>query len=378
VFVRGAPKYTEAEARAAIEESRSFAEALRRLGMCASGNNWRTLKTYAISVWHIPFDHFDPHASSRAALERGRYTERPLSEILVEGSSFSRGHLKKRLYAAGLKTRRCELCGQGELWRGRRLSLILDHINGIRDDHRLENLRIVCPNCAATLATHCGRNVKRTRECATCGNEFKPAGSKQRYCSHRCGSVSPASGDAHLAQRRVERPPYEQLVAEIAATSWSAVGRKYGVSDNAIRKWVRAYERERESVEADGAVGGGVPGPVGVAGAEVDAAEPAVDRRAGGVAGKDGGAFGREFVAAAGEGDERAEVAGDGVDRGVAEPRWVLVGRDGGEQIAGRERAVGERLEDLALGAREAGADVGQLLEQALETAHPDPGSGVR
>ena len=41
-----------------------------------------------------------------------------------------------------------------------------------------------------------------------------------------------------------ERPPYEQLLAEIAATSWSAVGRKYGVSDNAIRKWVRAYERE--------------------------------------------------------------------------------------------------------------------------------------
>jgi len=43
----------------------------------------------------------------------------------------------------------------------------------------------------------------------------------------------------------VARPPYEQLVAEVAATSWSAVGRRYGVSDNAVRKWVRAYERER-------------------------------------------------------------------------------------------------------------------------------------
>jgi transposase-like protein len=44
-----------------------------------------------------------------------------------------------------------------------------------------------------------------------------------------------------------ERPPYEELVAEIVATSWSAVGRKYGVSDNAVRKWVRAYEAERAS-----------------------------------------------------------------------------------------------------------------------------------
>lgn len=47
------------------------------------------------------------------------------------------------------------------------------------------------------------------------------------------------------ALRLVERPPYEQLLAELAASSYLAVGRKYGVSDNAIRKWVRAYERER-------------------------------------------------------------------------------------------------------------------------------------
>ena len=76
------------------------------------------------------------------------------------------------------------------------------------------------------------------------------------------------------------RPAYQQLIVEVAEMGWSAVGRKYGVSDNAIRKWVRAYERERASVEADRAAGGGVPGPVGVAGSEVDSAEPAVDRRA--------------------------------------------------------------------------------------------------
>lgn len=44
--------------------------------------------------------------------------------------------------------------------------------------------------------------------------------------------------------RKVERPPYEQLLAEIAQSGYSAVGRRYGVSDNAIRKWVRQYERE--------------------------------------------------------------------------------------------------------------------------------------
>ena len=88
--------------------------------MCASGGNWRTLKAYAIDVWRIPIDHFDPHAASRKALERGRYPARPLNEILVAASTFPRGQLKKRLYAEGIKARRCELCGQGEFWRGRR------------------------------------------------------------------------------------------------------------------------------------------------------------------------------------------------------------------------------------------------------------------
>jgi transposase-like protein len=46
--------------------------------------------------------------------------------------------------------------------------------------------------------------------------------------------------------RKVERPPYDQLLREIEQTSYLAVGRKYGVSDNAVRKWIRFYERERE------------------------------------------------------------------------------------------------------------------------------------
>jgi hypothetical protein len=62
---------------------------------------------------------------------------------------------------------------------------------------------------------------------------------------------------------RVERPPYEQLPAEIEASSWSAVGRTNGVSDNAVREWVRAYERERaDTGDGSGAPVAGCGGPL--------------------------------------------------------------------------------------------------------------------
>jgi transposase-like protein len=55
-------------------------------------------------------------------------------------------------------------------------------------------------------------------------------------------------------RRKVPRPPYAQLVREVQALGWCGVGRRYGVSDNAVRKWVRQYERERAMAsEADGA-----------------------------------------------------------------------------------------------------------------------------
>jgi hypothetical protein len=195
-------------------------------------------------VWGISTEHFDPHAARRQALAREPI---PLSELLVENATYSRKALKRRLYREGLKRRRCELCGQDEDWYGRRMALILDHINGIANDNRLENLQIVCPNCAATLDTHCGRNTAMLapRECLECGGEFRASAVAQRYCSMSCAGRATADRSPKPETRKVERPPYNQLVAELEATSYVAVGRKYGVSDNAVRKWIRWYERER-------------------------------------------------------------------------------------------------------------------------------------
>lgn len=248
MFVSGrGPRYSEQEARSAIGESRSYAEALRRLGMRPAGGNHKTLRTYVEEIWCIPTGHFDPDRLRNEALRRGAI---PLSAVLIKKSTYSRGHLKARLFDEGLKARVCEMCGQGEIWHGRRLALILDHVNGVADDNRIENLRIVCPNCAATLDTHCGRQNRLPRDplsCPICRSKFWPRYAKQRYCSRACGSRHKIVGKSQPARRKVKRPAYARLRQEIAALGYAGTGRRYGVSDNAVRKWMHGYERERES-----------------------------------------------------------------------------------------------------------------------------------
>jgi hypothetical protein len=111
------PRFTEEQLREAVAESLSFAETLRRLSYCHTGANPRTVKKY-VRVWRISTEHFDPDAGRRRAVEINGRSAIPLDQVLVEGSSYHRGHLKQRLFEAGLKDRRCELCGRGETWKG--------------------------------------------------------------------------------------------------------------------------------------------------------------------------------------------------------------------------------------------------------------------
>jgi hypothetical protein len=241
------PRYTEQEAREAVAASLCYSAVLQKLGLRPAGGNHRLLRKYVDEVWCIPTDHFDPRRARLAGLNQSRPI--PLENVLVEGSTYKRATLKRRLYQTGLKARVCELCGQDERWHGMTMSLILDHINGVPDDNRIENLGIVCPNCAATLDTHCGRKnrIHSPRECALCGEQFVPRYQKQQHCSQRCGTKHRNRHREPKPQaRKVPRPPYEQLVADVRSMSYLAVGRKYGVSDSSIRKWIRWYEYQRE------------------------------------------------------------------------------------------------------------------------------------
>lgn len=150
-------RYSKENIEPLILKSQSITDALLKMELAPCGPNINILRKY-IEKYNINTGHFLTREQLGYNGSKKLKTYKPINEILIKNSSFSRTHLKNRLYKEGIKKRECELCGQDEIWKGKKISLILVHKNGIFNDNRLKNLRIVCPNCNATLETHCGRN----------------------------------------------------------------------------------------------------------------------------------------------------------------------------------------------------------------------------
>lgn len=84
-----------------------------------------------------------------------------LESVLTEDSTYPRHCVKRRILEEKLLPYQCSICDSGPVWRGEPMPLILDHINGINNDHRIENLRFVCSNCDSQLPTYKSRNRRK-------------------------------------------------------------------------------------------------------------------------------------------------------------------------------------------------------------------------
>ena len=103
------------------------------------------------------YENLSSDAKAKMAWSKGIIIT-PNEEVFVKDGCHSTAFVKKRIISSSLKDHKCEVCGITE-WNGMVLTLELDHINGSSNDHRLENLRFLCPNCHSLTETWRGRNT---------------------------------------------------------------------------------------------------------------------------------------------------------------------------------------------------------------------------
>jgi len=218
----------------AIKISCTWMDVARLLCIAASGSSYRLLKSEAIKN-DLDFSHFLGQSWSKGKKLLGK-NRLSLEEVMVENSTYTTQSLKNRLFKEGIKSKFCEWCLL-DTWRNQPISLELDHINGISNDNRLENLRILCPNCHAQTDTYRGRNLKRKLLgepaktqyfCGDCGSSVTKKNVKCRSCFKKGGNYY-----------KIDWPSLEELLARIQSSSQRRVAKELGVSDTAVKLHIR-------------------------------------------------------------------------------------------------------------------------------------------
>lgn len=155
------PEVSAEELRRAVAASDGYASVARLVGLGDSAAAQRRAKSLIIRAG-LDTGHFRGQGWKRGAGLVGGTVAEPLTSVLVQGRRVSTSKLRVRLINEGFLLPECAACARTQ-WEGGPIPLELDHVNGDRLDNRLENLRLLCPNCHATTDTYRGRNIGAPR-----------------------------------------------------------------------------------------------------------------------------------------------------------------------------------------------------------------------
>lgn len=239
--------WTNDDLKVAVSKSLCFSDILKNLNVVLSGSTMAFVKRKVAEI-QIDTSHFDMKmVRQRSAMKK---REAATVNIFIENSSASQGTVRRA--AIRIIPRICSKCSNPGVHNGKPLNLQLDHVNGVRNDNRRENLRWLCPNCHSQTETY--SRIKKTfpREttiktvslnCDYCKNSFQRNASrveytktwnqKKNFCNASCARLSQESSRKVDHKKVVER--YEELGSK------NAVAKEMNVSFQAISKILKKH-----------------------------------------------------------------------------------------------------------------------------------------
>lgn len=211
-------QFTPSELQQLLDESNSYSDVLRKVGMNPKGSNTDTLKKI-ITEYNLNTDKMNANRKKlyqKNAILTHQKNTIPLVDIIIYNKypNYNSSKLLKRLVKEGYKEYKCEKCGINE-WMGQPISLQLHHKDGNHCNNLINNLCFLCPNCHSQTDNYSG---KSSRNKDNKKNEIK---------------------NINVHNIPISRIELKQKIRTIPFTT---IGKEFGVTGNAIRKWCKKYQ----------------------------------------------------------------------------------------------------------------------------------------
>lgn len=144
-------KYSDEEFLEIYHDTSNISQLCEKLGYSKAAGHSRHKVKRRILKFNLPIKKQTSTISN---------SEKDPSKILTEDSKWANKKVRKIILDNDLLDYSCNDCGIGGNWNGKSLTLQIDHINGNNTDHRLENLRFLCPNCHTQTETYGSKNKR--------------------------------------------------------------------------------------------------------------------------------------------------------------------------------------------------------------------------